>query len=60
MVEYYLASLDLKPEKYDTAPVQFEVTDLIFMREASPEKIKETILRCGAISTNYHDKSLHI
>lgn len=55
MVEYYLVSLDLKPEKYDTAPVQFEVTDLIFMREATPEKIKETILHCGAVSTNYHD-----
>ena len=55
LLEYYGMGRNQKPENYDTAPVLYEVTDLIFFREAEPEEIKELIRKYGAVATMCRD-----
>ena len=47
--EVYLLDKDAK------APVIYEITDIAFTRDNSPELIKDMIVRYGAVSANYHD-----
>lgn len=52
---YYGEGENLKPAGFDTAPVIYEITDIAFTRDNSPELIKDMIVRYGAVSANYHD-----
>lgn len=58
-VEYYLASMDMKPEKYNTAPVQYEITDMRFLKEISMEEAKRTILTKGAFTASYREDPIN-
>ena len=55
LLEFYGMGRNQRPENYDTAPVLYEVTDMIFFTEAEPEEIKALIMKYGAVSTLYRD-----
>lgn len=46
---------NLKPVNYDTAPVLYEITDLVFLKDPTPEEIRELIMKYGAVTASYHD-----
>ena len=54
-LEYYGMGANQLPENYDTAPVLYEVTDMIFLKNAEPEEIKSLIMKYGAVSSMFHD-----
>ena len=41
-----------RPANYDIAPVQYEVTDMVYVRNPSPQEVKDLITQYGAVSTN--------
>ena len=42
-----------RPAGCDTAPVQYEITDIVFLKNGTPEQIKDLIVRYGAVGTAY-------
>jgi len=49
--DHYMTGENQQPANYDTAPVMYEVTDIVFTDDYSAENIKEMIVRYGAVST---------
>ena len=53
--DYFGESGNQRPENYDTAPVLYDVTNVIYFDDASPETIKSYIYNYGAITASYYD-----
>lgn len=49
----YESGENQKPANYDTAPVLYEVTDMVFVRKPSQQEVKDLITKYGAVSTAY-------
>lgn len=43
-----------RPAAYDTAPVQYQITDMVFVKGPSDQAVKDLITQYGAVSANYH------
>ena len=50
-IEFFGEGRNQQPENYNTAPVLYEVTDMIFFKDVEPGEIKKLILEYGAVST---------
>lgn len=56
--DYYYEGTNQKPANYDTAPVLYQVTDIVYLDEtAGPEDIKQAILDYGAVTVSYFDST---
>lgn len=44
---------NLRPANYDTAPVLYEITDVIFVKNPSMQEIKDLITTYGALTATY-------
>ena len=55
MSEYYGFGDNQLPENFETAPVVFEVTDIIYLNSAAPEEVKEIIMEYGALTVSLLD-----
>lgn len=54
--EFYHSGKNVRPENYYTAPVAYEVTDIVFFDEnSSAEDYKRAILDYGAVTASYYD-----
>ena len=53
--EFYGAGDNELPENFETAPVAFEVTDIVFLASTTPEEVKELILKYGALTVPMKD-----
>ena len=49
----YGSGENLRPTNYDTAPVAYEVTDVVFVKNPSHQEIKDQITTYGAITAAY-------
>lgn len=45
---------NLRPANYDTAPVQYQITDMIFVKDPSMQEVKDLITQYGAVNASYH------
>ena len=43
-----------RPAAYDTAPVQYQITDMVFVKGPTGQAVKDLITQYGAVSANYH------
>ena len=50
---FYGEGENKRPKNYDTAPVLYEITDLIFVVDPTPQEVKDLITKYGAVSTVY-------
>ena len=54
--EFYYSGDNQRPENYYTAPVLYEVTDIVFFGEdAGVEDYKQAIINYGAVTASYYD-----
>ncbi|MBP3894666.1 MAG: LPXTG cell wall anchor domain-containing protein [Atopobiaceae bacterium] len=44
---------NLRPANYDTAPVLYEITDIVFVKEPSRQEVKDLITKYGAVNAVY-------
>ena len=52
---FYGMGENQKPAKYNSAPVKFEVTDMMYKKSADIMDLKKMVVRCGAVSVTYRD-----
>lgn len=45
---------NLRPANYDTAPVQYQITDMFFVKDPSMQEVKDLITQYGAVNASYH------
>ena len=55
LTEYFGEGENQRPENYDTAPVVYDVTGLLFFDEPSEEDVKRAILNYGAVTASYRE-----
>ena len=53
--DFYGEGENTRPENYDTAPVLYDVTDIVFLEEGSIEALKDLITKYGAVTVSYRD-----
>ena len=57
--EDFYVSLPL-PENYDSAPVLYQVTDIVYLNGVSQSELKQAILDYGAICASYYDSTEYL